>query len=128
MKTITYKVSLIDLAPTICELAGVEPSPSWKGQSLFKPKNIIYHQTAWRKKDKSFTSITALNQCKIACQTDNWKYIKDYGKNKEELYDLKNDPEEQINLVEKETNILSNMREAIKKFERENPPLSLIEV
>jgi len=126
---IKKKVSLIDLAPTLCDLAGVEKPPSFKGKNLFdklsdKEENLIFHQSAFSEKEGLRWYIERLDQCRVACQSDNWKYILDHGTGKEEFYNLSEDPGEQKNLSESNLEILSQMRNKIQEFERKNPPLS----
>lgn len=129
---IEKKVSLIDLAPTLCDLSGVEKDPSFKGKNLFdrllnKEENFIFHQSAFSEKEGRRLEIERLDQCRMACQSDSWKYILDHKTGKEELYDLLKDPGEKNNLSNSNQKIIFKMRENIKKFEKENPPLSMIE-
>jgi len=130
-RKINKKVSLIDLSSTICGLVGISLNPAFKGKNLFdSKKNIIFHQTAINQKEgwnASLTEIEKIENCKIACQSINWKYILNHSNKKEELYNLIQDPKEQNNLAETETEILSQMRKKVKEFEKENPPLSLVE-
>lgn len=125
--TIKKKVSLIDLAPTLCDLAGVTRDPSFKGKNLFdKPdqaESLIFHQSAFSKKEGHHLDIESLGQCKVACQSNNWKYILDHGTGKEELYNLSKDPKEQNDLSASNLEVLSQMKNNIKKFEKINPPL-----
>jgi hypothetical protein len=90
----------VDIAPTMCELAGVpvpevmqgrsmlplltEEHPTWRSEFLY-----TYHVDIW---PPSFPTM-------LAVRTPDWKYvtypnIEDIG----ELYDLKNDPHELANL------------------------------
>lgn len=126
-KIIDKKVSLIDLAPTLCDIAGIHKDASFKGGNLFKEngaENIIFHQSAFSEKDGTHLDIKDLSQCKIACQSDGFKYILDHRTKKEELYDLKNDPGEKNDISKNNKDILSKMRNKIEKFQKENPPLS----
>ncbi len=119
-KVLENKVSLIDLSPTICDLVGVKKDSSFKGKNLFIPSNSpIFHQTA--------RGIEKFNNSKVACQLNNWKYIFNRDTQTEELYNLSQDSKEQKNLSQPELKILSRMRKIIKKFEKENPPFSLVE-
>jgi len=125
---IKEKVSLIDLAPTLCNLVDVKKDPSFKGKNLFdrreKEENLIFHQSAFSEKEGHRLEIERLDQCRVACQSDSWKYIIDYGGGQEELYNLLDDPNEQKNLAKTNLEILFQMRNKIKKFEKDNPPLS----
>ena len=127
---INRKVSLIDLCPTICNLGEAGKELAFKGKDLLiEKRDIIFHQAAVNPKDgwnASLTEIERLKQCKVGCQSDKWKYVFDYGSGKEELYDLIRDPKERDNLVDSCPEITTQMREKIKEFEKENPPLSLV--
>jgi len=129
-KIIDRKTSLINLCPTICNLAGIESCSSFKGKNLFKQgEDIIFHQTGANPKDgwnASLTEINNIKQCKIACQSDNWKYIIDYSCQEEELYNLLTDPKEEKNLAKVESKTMLQMREIINQFIEENPPLSQV--
>ncbi|RKY41290.1 MAG: hypothetical protein DRP76_00215 [Candidatus Omnitrophota bacterium] len=128
-EVIDKKVSLIDLAPTLCDLAGVDVPKEFKGNSMFKNlRKILFHQTSSDTKGGRYYvfGFNRLEQCKIACQSKDWKYIIDFGKDIEELYNLNQDPKEQVNLVSKEPDIISQMRAKLSEFIKENPPFSLL--
>jgi arylsulfatase A-like enzyme len=121
---VNKKISLINLAPTLCDLAEIKTPPVFKGRSLFKEKeDLIFHQCGYSKEDP-YVGMKKLNRYKIACQSDTWKYIFDYGSGEEELYDLSKDRKEQNNLLKFESEILFQMRKRVEKFKEENPPLN----
>lgn len=124
------KVSLIDLAPTLCELAGVKPPEAFKGNNFFNHnREIIFHQSGWASEDKieKWVEVEKVSECSVACQDNDWKYILKHGSGQEELYNLRQDPKEKKNLVATEKKIVSEMREKVKEFERKNPPLPLFD-
>lgn len=126
---IEKKVSLIDLPSTLCELAGIDSPSSFKGTNLFdNNKEVIFHQTGMGDKGKTngWIEIEKLGECKFGCQSNNWKYIIDYRLDREELYNLLKDTNEQNNLCGTETEILLKMRQKIEEFKKENQPFSLI--
>lgn len=133
-RVIKNPVSLIDLAPTICDILNIKRTPSFKGQNLFNRSNFpIFHQTGSRGEGGIFSSkidfiryceIESINQCKLACQFKNWKYILNYDNKKEELYNLLADPKEQNNIVHSEPEVISKMRKILQEFAKKNPPLS----
>ncbi len=128
---ITKKVSLIDLAPTLCEVLNISPSSTFKGKSLFAPNSnpFLFHQTGFNEKKEGvfkYVEIEKITQCKVASQFQNWKYILDHGNGQEELYNLSKDPKEQNNIASKESKILVKMRKIVQEFEKQNPPLSLV--
>ena len=127
-ETINKKVSLIDLSPTLCDLAKLNKPLTFKGKNLFGDlKPLIFHQTSSKKKGIKYYvfGFDRLEQCKIGCQSEEWKYIIDYGNNIEELYNLSSDPQEQNNIVQLEPKVASRMKQAIQEFIKNNPPFSL---
>lgn len=127
-ETVAHKVSLIDLASTLLSLAGINPPAAFKGQNLLENRrDLIFHQSGWAEsRIEKWVEVSKIAECKVACQTEDWKYILDHGDNREEIYNLKDDPQEQVNLAEKELETLFEMRRIVQEFEKNNPPLALI--
>lgn len=92
----------IDIAPTLLELAGVEPIIPMHGRSFVPLLNNS--DAPWR---EAFLAEYFLEKCVPrapswkAIRTEKWKYIRYYGNAGilNELYDLENDPEEEHNLI-----------------------------
>ncbi len=90
--------SLIDLVPTLLDIAGEEPEPDLPGRSLLpclrggkpEPREAIFAQ--WHQWGRLVTPVRCI-------RTREWKYS-DYREAGEELYNLINDPHEMINLAE----------------------------
>jgi choline-sulfatase len=89
----------LDLAPTLAELLGIRPSAKWDGQSY--AKTLLEGADCGRE-------YLVLSQCAHVCQRavrfDNWIYTRTYHDGyhlfpNEMLYDLENDPHEQVNLA-----------------------------
>jgi len=99
--SIKEQVSLIDLAPTIAEFAGIKSARSFQGKSLLP-------QIEGKKEAKVGTISTLVDprggQKNIAYRTPNYKYILTESLDEseivlaEEVYELKNDPGETKNL------------------------------
>jgi arylsulfatase A-like enzyme len=127
---IKKKVSLIDLTPTLCHLAGVKPDLSFKGKNLFNsPTFPLFHQAAPHISDNQATPELLekkLSKYNVAYQDNEWKYILNKINQTEELYNLSKDSKEKVNLSGEKPEVLSQMRKNVEKFERENPPLSLL--
>lgn len=108
-------VSLKDLPKTILELLNLNSS-NFEGRNILRAKtdDIIYSECAYSdnlgpvylgeeekyKKNRLYS-----------IRTRKWKYIKDFGKNTEELYDLGEDPEEKNNLNEED--VLKKFRQIL---------------
>jgi arylsulfatase A-like enzyme len=105
----------VDIAPTLLDLADIQPSESMQGRSLLPL--IKRENTEWRKeffyehrfkKESGKTKIPPSE----GVRTKRYKYLTYLGHNFEELYDLKNDPHEINNLAQSSDNqnLLEKMR------------------
>lgn len=88
-------VSLIDLAPTCLDLAGVPIPATYPGRSLLA--RSAEHGTAGR--DGVFIECGYFPSTLTAIRTARWKYVHHMNGGFEELYDLDNDPHELYNLT-----------------------------
>lgn len=112
-------VELIDVYPTLCDLAGIDMPPYLQGTS-FKPllehperewKSAAFSQFQRRPRE----SLDGKNYMGYSMVTDKYHFVEWYGwdgnlkKRLElqarELYDLEQDPEENINIVNRENNV-----------------------
>lgn len=100
-KIISHKVQLIDLMPTILELVGIEVNRNAEGYSLVP---LLTKEAKQEFNQYTFTEST-INQASI--RSDEWKLI--YSPDKVELYNLKADPKEKINLVDVRPEIASGL-------------------
>jgi arylsulfatase A-like enzyme/Flp pilus assembly protein TadD len=116
-------VGLIDVVPTICELLNFEIPPAVQGISLAP----LLHKKELSIKNRYFyiesmiPTYLGANPL-LGLQTDDWKYI---YTSRAELYDLKNDPEEQVNLLEKEAPRAGVFRDFLEKMLKEQPSAPL---
>ena len=88
-------VSTIDLTPTLCDLAGVsmdEVMPWTDGESLVPLAKGTLRQTPVAMEYAAEGSITPL----VALRQGDWKYTRCLA-DPEQLFDLANDPEEEVN-------------------------------
>jgi arylsulfatase A-like enzyme len=86
---------LVDLYPTLAELAGLTPPANLQGQSLLP---ILKNPTTkeWSK-DLAFSISRSGGE---SIRTSKWRFTHwGFGAKGEELYDLKNDPNEFTNLA-----------------------------
>ena len=100
---VKQQVSLIDLAPTIADLIGIDSAQSFRGESLLpvmKGEREAINGTI----STTLTTIFMAGQRLIAYRVPGWKYILTESLDAsevvlaEEVYDLRNDPGETRNL------------------------------
>lgn len=97
---ISIPASIMDLGPTLCELAGTMPPPAQDGKSLVKE---LHGDNG----DKERVVISELMECKDGnsivgrmIRKGKYKYITYVGyEDYDMLFNIKNDPEEKINLA-----------------------------
>jgi arylsulfatase A-like enzyme len=108
-KSVDEMVDMIDLSPTLIELAGLKKPDKFQGESLLpvvtnerEGKKEVFSEYGWSK---------------ISCRSRHWKLIQHNGakEKKYELYNLKEDPGEQKNLAEEELDVLSDLKGEIKE-------------
>jgi arylsulfatase A-like enzyme len=106
-------VSLIDAYPTLLELCGLPPNEQVEGVSLAsvlrKPESAT---------DRSVV-VSGVNGSDFAVINQSWRYIR-YTDGAEELYDLKNDPNEWSNLAA-DKNAYMEVRRTMASHLPENP-------
>ena len=92
----TSKITeLVDLYPTLTDLAGLNPPDNLQGKSL-QPLLLNPESTAW-KKTAAFTVSRSGGE---SLRTADWRFTHwGFGEKGAELYDLKNDPGEFTNLA-----------------------------
>lgn len=84
-------VSLLDIFPTLVDLAGGEPFSQLEGVSLTP---LLDDPTSVREEP----AITTYHQNNHSVRTERWRYIR-YNNGDEELYDHQTDPDEYYNLA-----------------------------
>lgn len=105
-------ISLVDIYPTLCDLAGLEPPEHLEGKSI-----VPLIKDPQRKRSYAFLSYGPEN---TAVQTETLRYIR-YEDGSEELYNHDNDPHEWVNLSAKEEyqEVKTALREQVLKFQEE---------
>ncbi|TKX61664.1 sulfatase [Halorubrum sp. ASP1] len=102
------QVELLDIAPTVTELAGVSTPDTYRGRSLLDAagsgEDVDVISETWSDDDH-----------KLSIRTTDWKFIWDRATDEQELYDLRADPEETENLVEAEPERAEEFRDRIVK-------------
>jgi len=111
--TVTDLVSLVDIPPTLVDLVGLPAPDVWQGQSLtplLAGKRVPLH-------DGVFAEYTVRNEGigypVVAYRTNRWKYIYDGFSADHELYDLEQDPVEQVNLYRPDHPAVADLQEAV---------------
>jgi choline-sulfatase len=82
---------LLDIYPTLVELCGLPAKPNLEGHSLVP-------QLVDPAAEREWPAITTHNAGNHGVRTENWRYIV-YADGSEELYDMRNDPNEWKNLA-----------------------------
>jgi arylsulfatase A-like enzyme len=82
---------LLDIYPTLVELCGLPPRTDLEGVSL-----VPQLQDAAAPRERP--AITSHNQGNHGVRSERWRYIR-YADGSEELYDMRNDPQEWTNLA-----------------------------
>lgn len=91
-KPVRAPVSLLDVYPTVIEMLGLEQRPDLDGSSMVK---LLAGDTAdWKK-----GAISTVGRGTHTVRMWNWRYTR-YFDGSQELYDLKNDPQEWTNLID----------------------------
>ncbi|HWV35253.1 MAG TPA: sulfatase [Thermomicrobiales bacterium] len=89
VRRVSDPVELLDMYPTLVELAGLPPAQGLEGLSLVPQM---------RGEPRTRPAITTHNQGNHTVRTTDWRYIR-YADGSEELYDLRVDPNEWTNLA-----------------------------
>lgn len=139
-RTVTDNVSLLDLAPTVCQMGGAPLLPQFDGVSLcpyfeetYTPddQRIVISEIYDRAVDPQYrrfpmapeAAATAEQQYGILVKQGVYKFVKYYtesGRNVRALYNMEQDPLERVNLVDKLPEIAASLERIAD--ERENLP------
>ena len=119
-RVVEDRVRLVDLAPTVLELLGLEPDPGMQGRSLVQlfdqsapgSDRPHYAETLSPRLSQNWGELRALFE-------GHWKYV--HGP-KPELFDLSADPRELNNLVAAQPERAAAMREHLAEFLRRYSP------
>ncbi len=86
--------SLLDLLPTFCHACGIAPPEGLDGKSLLP---AIADNAPTR--DAIFSEYYSAGTPERMIRTNRWKYVHSHG-DLHQLYDLENDPHENVNLID----------------------------
>lgn len=107
-------VELIDLFPTLAQLCKVSLPDDLQGRSIIP----MLRDPASPGKEVAYTVVRRGKKLGKAIRTDRWRYAR--WPDGEELYDLRNDSDEHVNLAssENQTDVLSVMRTHLMSVEK----------
>jgi arylsulfatase A-like enzyme len=100
---------LVDLAPTIADLAGAPAAADWQGRSLLDPARA----------PRAYFYV-AQDEFKLGVREENWKYILDLRTGIEELYDLERDAMEQKNVAGAQSERCERLRQRLAAWTEAN--------
>ncbi len=107
-------VSLVDIYPTLLDLAGLPPDSDLSGLSL-RPL-IEAPDAAWDR-----PALVTYLHGNHALRTERWSYIR-YKDGSEELYDRRQDPHEWVNLASSEPGVIAKLRAQLPSSEAPEAP------
>ena len=106
-------VSNLDIVPTVAELCGIDVHDlSFEGRSLVP--QLFYDHTEDR--DRVVFAETNAPQKQRAAISERWKLIYYFGSNLYELFDLKADPWEKVNLASQAPPAFATMKQALQAW------------
>ena len=118
-------VSGIDIAPTILHLADITPPPHFLGESIFHVatvnRDIILQEGRDKRNDfiiKGNNVYLNIQKYKVGLVKYPYKLIVN-SNDKDELYNLEEDPKEENNLIDTEIKISNNLRKQLERHLRQ---------
>ena len=111
----SHLVTGMDVVPTVCDYAGIEPPPDMRGKSL---KPILEgRQTKWH--DYVVTEMPG-NRGRLV-RTERYKYVTYAGDSTDQLFDMKGDPGETVNLAAdpQQASVVAEHRQMLRDWERQ---------
>lgn len=99
-------VELLDTAPTVCALGGVEAPDEYRGHSVF-------HRQESDAAARVISETTSGDDYKLSLRTDRWKYIWDRDGDERELYDLRADSGETENQVDERMEVAAECHQQL---------------
>lgn len=116
-KIIAQQVRIIDVMPTIIEAIGLKidqkTNSQMEGKSLTP---LMFEKETMGRNAFSETDYRNYTHKRSLQTADGWKFIYTFEDNLKELYNLKNDPGENNNLIEKEQKIAYEMEQKLFEY------------
>jgi arylsulfatase A-like enzyme len=104
-RTVDRQVEILDLMPTVLELAGLPPPSGIQGRSLLHLPGP----------DDRTVAVGAYGEF-VSLRTAGFKYIASPGDQTEELYDLRADPGETRNLISERPSVAASFRSRLQSW------------
>lgn len=112
-------VSLIDIAPTLLQLAGVRIPAFMQGQALSAPQQRRFTYASMDRVRDRYEFARAVRDAR-------YRYVRNYTKGTEELYDTQADPNEVQDIAKTEPTVVTRMREQLERWRAEVRDLGLM--
>jgi arylsulfatase A-like enzyme len=112
-------VSIIDIAPTLIDIAGGKIPPSWQGRALINKNGQVPFQ------EGRYVLAHFHRYINLPLNTligSSWKFIVNAKTQEQELYNLQNDPGELNNLAKSQPETLKQQSEIFRKLVLSFPP------
>jgi arylsulfatase A-like enzyme len=108
-------VETVDIAPTLLDHLGIEPPESFQGESLMP----LIEGRPGRHKHTAVSQDTIV-ETRYGLRTDRAKLITDVKSSRRELYDLRADPGETVNVADRRAELASELEARLKRQMRAN--------
>ncbi|HEX6200715.1 MAG TPA: sulfatase/phosphatase domain-containing protein, partial [Thermoanaerobaculia bacterium] len=108
---VTEVVETVDILPTLLEYLGIDPPESAQGESLLS----LVEGPEGRGKHAVLSQDT-INETRYALRTDAVKLIMDLNTGRRELYDLREDPEEKVDVAAERAEVAGELERRLKRL------------
>ncbi len=116
------RVMLLDLAPTILNLAGVAIPSHMQGQAFLGDRLPPQRRSVFATLDRADLRYEAIRSIRSGSQ----RYVRNYTKGTEELFDSEKDPNEVKNLADSDPATTTRLREQLDRWRADTRDLGLI--
>ena len=116
-RRLSVLVETVDIVPTIFDFLGFETSPQWEGESLWP---LISGRQAEAGPGHREVVLATNRFDRQAIRVEDFKYVASIDGN-EELYDLRSDPGERVNLARQQPERTRALRERLESLVGRKP-------
>lgn len=111
-RTVDEQVQLLDLAPTLLDLVGVDVPESMEGQSI---ASCLREENSF--KQESPAMFISESGKTFGVRMGKWKFIRRSTTNERLLFDLRSDPDESTNVISANRDVASGLENIIQEYE-----------